>query len=552
MQNAFASYVGFDPDVFVSYSHKDFPRVVPDLAWLRDHDVRVWYDEGIQAGSDWSDAIAQAIAGCSVFVLYVSPNSVTSAHCFQELNFALSKGRRLLSVFLEPTPLPAGFELRLGDKQAVFRHDMDPHAYQQRLIDSVREFMSPSAAAQAADRPDLTELRAARSATSVAVLPLVHGTGDDDGEILATGITSEVTSSLSRFPGFVVISDTTASQYAQTTDPRTLGKELGVRYVLRGRLLHSGERFRVMVELVDTDTRKTVWASSFEEASGNVFELQDRITEGIVGQLEPELLAQERKRVAVLPVDQLEAWELLHRVRGNYYSERFREENFAMLDRAIEIAPNFVEAHAQRALWYGFQVVMGHLAYIPKARQAADFAMGLDPDNELTLLAAAGAYGNLKEYAYALELCQQALRINPNYAAAWAWNGFFQGCTGRGAEGLLSIERAMRLSPKDLQLYLWHYFKALCFASLGDFESAARAGELSTAIYPGWFFSWGILAQNLAVNGETDKAVRAWDRARELMPSWSLDVYRLALNNSPLPAATNEAYLAALEAAGVQ
>ncbi|MEE4298153.1 MAG: TIR domain-containing protein, partial [Pseudomonadales bacterium] len=539
-------------DVFVSYSHRDYQRVVPDLAWLHAQGITVWFDEGIQAGSDWSETIARAIAGCKVFLIYVSPHSVQSQHCFQELNFALSRRCPLLSVFLEPTRLPPGFELRLGDKQAVFRHEMAPQVYQQRLLDGAREFMGPADAAPVADRPDLASLLAAKSATSVAILPLENASAQADDDILALGITSDVISNLSRFPGFMVISDATTSQYADAPDPRLLGEELGVRYVLRGRLLHAGDRYRVMVELIDTESRRTHWANSFDGTADNIFQLQDNITEGIVGQLEPELLSQERKRVEALPVERLEAWELVHRVRGAYFSERSQKEHLALLDRAIEIAPNYVEAHAQRAMYYGFQTIMGDLSNLPLARQAADEALAMDPDNELTLLAAAGAYGNLSEYERALELCDKALRINPNYAAAWAWTGFFQGCTGRGAEGLLSIERAMRLSPKDGQLYLWHYFKGLCFAELQDFESAARAGEESTRTYSGWFFSWVILAQNHAVSGATEKAIKAWERARELMPMWNLDLYRMALNASPLPEATNQAYLAALEKAGVR
>ena len=77
-----------DPYVFVSYSHRDEALVYREIRWLQDQGVKVWYDTQIQAGSEWSDALANAISGCSWFLYFITPNSVASENCRRELNHA--------------------------------------------------------------------------------------------------------------------------------------------------------------------------------------------------------------------------------------------------------------------------------------------------------------------------------------------------------------------------------------------------------------------------------------------------------------------------------
>ena len=119
MERPFPAYKGDHPYIFVSYAHDDSEAVFPEIKWLRDQGFNIWYDEGISPGSTWRDEVALALTQCSVFLYYVTPRSVASTNCLNEVNFCLSRERKILSVHLERTELPAGLELSLSAMQAI-------------------------------------------------------------------------------------------------------------------------------------------------------------------------------------------------------------------------------------------------------------------------------------------------------------------------------------------------------------------------------------------------------------------------------------------------
>ena len=82
--------------------------VYPEIQWLHTQGVNIWYDEGISPGSEWSNALADAIEGCRTFVFFITPRSVVSENCLRELNFAQDEQRRVIAVYLEETGVPSG------------------------------------------------------------------------------------------------------------------------------------------------------------------------------------------------------------------------------------------------------------------------------------------------------------------------------------------------------------------------------------------------------------------------------------------------------------
>lgn len=118
----FNAYVGKEPYIFVSYSHKDAGIVYPELLALRQFGFRIWYDEGIEPGKEWSENIARAIEQCTTFIVYISQNSVNSRNVRDEINFALEKKVEFLAIHLEETILPAGLQLRMGSVQAILKY----------------------------------------------------------------------------------------------------------------------------------------------------------------------------------------------------------------------------------------------------------------------------------------------------------------------------------------------------------------------------------------------------------------------------------------------
>ncbi len=135
MDQPFPAYQGDEPYVFVCYAHDDNAVVYPEMQWLRDQGVNVWYDEGISAGKVWRAEIAEAIQGAAKFLYYISAASLASDHCDREINFALDHHKNVLPVYLEDVALTTDLEVGLSRVQALFR-DQDA-SYRQHLLNAL-------------------------------------------------------------------------------------------------------------------------------------------------------------------------------------------------------------------------------------------------------------------------------------------------------------------------------------------------------------------------------------------------------------------------------
>lgn len=141
------------PYAFISYSHRDSDRVMPVLDRLKRRDVAVWYDQGIEVGSEWPEFIAQALVGARCVIAFITPNSVASQNCRREINFAISKGIDVVAAYLEPTDLSPGMELQLNTLQALYRENYpDEDAFVEALM-AARVLEPCIGAAREADAP---------------------------------------------------------------------------------------------------------------------------------------------------------------------------------------------------------------------------------------------------------------------------------------------------------------------------------------------------------------------------------------------------------------
>jgi len=135
----FEAFKGYQPYVFISYSHKDSPVVFKEITGLYHAGYRIWYDEGIDPGNEWPDEVAQALEKSSFFIVFISPNSINSQNVKNEINFALNKHKPFLAVHITDTVLPSGLLLRMGDIQAIFRYKMDEITFTKKIFRALPE-----------------------------------------------------------------------------------------------------------------------------------------------------------------------------------------------------------------------------------------------------------------------------------------------------------------------------------------------------------------------------------------------------------------------------
>jgi TIR domain len=125
--------------VFVCYAHDERDAVLAEVAWLRGRGLEVWYDEAIEAGSRWSEDLAQAVEGCAAFLYFLSPRSVASRYCLDEVHYALECGRPIVPVELAPVTLTPGLRLSIGGMHRLAMHRMQGDEFRRKLERGLHE-----------------------------------------------------------------------------------------------------------------------------------------------------------------------------------------------------------------------------------------------------------------------------------------------------------------------------------------------------------------------------------------------------------------------------
>ena len=128
------AYEGKEPYIFVSYAHKDSSVVFRLVEQLNERGYRIWYDEGIEPGSEWPEYIANHLLGAEMVLSVLTPSAVNSVNCRREINFALSKNKPVLTIYMEDIELPVGLELQLSSQQSVLYYTYDS---EERFLDKI-------------------------------------------------------------------------------------------------------------------------------------------------------------------------------------------------------------------------------------------------------------------------------------------------------------------------------------------------------------------------------------------------------------------------------
>ena len=133
MERPFPASDGTEPFIFACYAHDDAEQVHLEIARLREAGYHIWYEEGASVLSEWSEALAERIRQCAVFLCFVTPRSVLCELCRREVNFALDQRCTILSVHLERTDVPASLQKHLSHRQAIFRYELTRKAFEEKL-----------------------------------------------------------------------------------------------------------------------------------------------------------------------------------------------------------------------------------------------------------------------------------------------------------------------------------------------------------------------------------------------------------------------------------
>jgi TolB-like protein/Flp pilus assembly protein TadD len=381
----------------------------------------------------------------------------------------------------------------------------------------------------------VSELRSAQSSLpmpgkpSIAVLPFANLSGDPEQDYFADGIVEDIITGLSRIKWVFVIARNSSFAYkGRAVDVKQVGRELGVHYVLEGSVRKSSNRVRIAAQLIDASSGTHLWADRYDRALDDIFALQDELTISVVGVIEPTLRQAEIERAKRKRPDSLDAYDLYLRALPLAFTAMPQDADraLALLERAIELEPDYAAAHAiiawcheQRYLRGGLQAETRQAA-LRHAREA--IAVGSDDAGALAtagfVVAVAGS-----DFETATAAFDRSFALSNSSALALGFSSIVRAWRGDDAMAVEQAERAIRLSPFDPLLYVPYIALAYAHFAAGRFDDAAIAAGRASQSNPKFTMPHVLHAAALANLGRDEEALAEVGRLRELEPDLTVE-----------------------------
>jgi TolB-like protein len=360
---------------------------------------------------------------------------------------------------------------------------------------------------------------------SIVVLPFTNLSGDPNQDYFADGITEDLTADLSRLAGSLVISRNTAFTFkGKVVDARQVGRELGVRYVLEGSVRRTGRSVRINAQLVDAGTGGHLWAEQIDVDQDTLASSQDNfgIANRLARALSVELVNVEGRRAPRANPDAVDlamrGWALLH--AGPNREDV--QSAVTLFEGALRIDPDNVQAnvglaqalvHVLRSRWDPERARV-----LARADEAATRATAVAPDHAQAQSVKAEILGLQNRYDAALATYDRAIALDRNLTTAHVGRARHLIVVGRAADAVASVERAIRLSPRDPDLYLWYY--VVCHAHTHLARDALTIEWCLKSVGTGkrFWHVWVDLASAYAWRGQTAEAAAAVGEILKLRP----------------------------------
>jgi TolB-like protein/DNA-binding SARP family transcriptional activator len=357
----------------------------------------------------------------------------------------------------------------------------------------------------------------------IVVLPF-ENLGSPDDEYFADGISEEITSRLAAVRGLQVISRSSATHYKDRHLPvKQIGQELDVGFVLEGTIrwdrgAEGHGRVRITPQLIRVADDSHLWSERYDRVLEDIFTVQSDIAEQVIHQLQATILEPERLAIAAHPTDNMEAYQA-YLLGYQYYmtsgEERYLRLAVEMLERAVELDPEFAVAHAAlceaNALLYHFRFDFTP-ERLEKARVSAERALALQPDLPEGHRALANYYYfGPRDYDRALEQLSIAAERLPNDRDVLVVFFVVYRRQGRWDEALEALERWMSVDPQG---YLAATEAVVMHKLLRNYEKADEEMRRAIAIAPDYPDAYYSGALNYVLwDGATDRARRLLESA---------------------------------------
>ena len=439
----------------------------------------------------------------------------------------------------------AAYDQVRGKMVAEFR-DMGEQRLK-NIADTVRVYALTSAVGHSASASAPPPDESPKPRISIVVLPFANLSGDPAQEYFADGLTDDLTTELSGWTDtFVIALGTALTLKGRKVDAKSLGRELGVRYLVDGSVRRSNNRIRVAVRLIDAETRSQLWADRFDRDLAELLEMQDEITGRIAVALHYELTDVESDRARAARSNDPDARDLEYRGRAAMHKPSSKEtiaEAREYFEQAVRIDNRSVKGWAGLAETHAGDV-LGRWSNTPVdqklrlAEAAAAQAMACDPMNPGAHLARASALFAQTRLEEALEEYGRVIELGRHWPAAYGRMGLLNALLGRPAETSRLVERAISLSPRDGNLGEWYLSIGIASFMMDRLGEAILWLRRSAASNPALGINYLYLASAYSLDGRQQEACAALSEYRRLHPTMTISKLRAS------PYSNHPAYLA--------
>ena len=541
-------------DVFVSYASQDAFVANSIVQNLEQRGLRCWMaPRDVKPGAQYADAIVAAINEAEAVVLVLSQSAMASSHVAREVERAASKHKPIIAFRIDAAALNRTLEYFLSDSQwidvvklgmpAAFvklseavakesKNASDPitptkhverASRRGKLIAVAAALIGVSATIALGihlltSRPISTQAPAVVASgardhaaspiadKSIAVLPFTDMSEKKDQEYFADGMAEEVLDLLTKVPGIRVIGRTSSFQFkGKSGDLRTISQTLGATYVIEGSVRKSGDRLRVTAQLIGAADGSHLWSQTYDEKSGDVLGIQDRIAAGIVRALQVTVGADGlQDRPALKSADAYDMY-----LRGRHEMDRFDKTGFetaaGYFQQALEIDPSLVRA----AEWLAAaQEFMAEWGFVPVregyevTRASLERALKLDPRSGLahSLMCTVHAIYDWDSTA-AIEECRLALAFEPRNPQVLGYAGQIQAVVGHWDEAARLTTASIALDPLFAG---WHDLLAIIRDRTGHLTEAEVERRRTLDISPTYERAHFDLGLTLLAEGKLD------------------------------------------------
>ena len=361
---------------------------------------------------------------------------------------------------------------------------------------------------------------------SIVVLPFANLGGDPEQEHFVDGVTESLTTDLSRLSGATVIARNTAFTYkGKHIDIKQIGRDLNIRYVLEGSVQRGGDRLRVNVQLIDAETGAHLWAERFDKPVADLFDMQDEIVARLANTLNAELTALEARRAEQSPnPDSMD-----HYFQGMAWANKgVTPHNFtkarACFESALALDPGNVDALVGVGMVDSKMVGSGladdRVARLASAEAALNEALSLAPNHPWAHTWMGLTYIHTHRAQQTIAEAERALALDRNLAHARG--GVLATANiaiGRAEQVEGHVKEAIRLSPRDKDLYVWAMLAGQANLCLADDAAAVTWLRRSVEANRNFAITLFWLAAALANLGRQEDATATVDAALALDPS---------------------------------